>query len=121
MADPSTMPIVAHDGAHHRARPDAKSRTSAQVDMAPSDIVAALAGTNVVHFGGFGQVPKQPRWIRPGVTFVAAALAPVDAIAHIARSKSVVNSLTTMRAIALLIAAFSCGIVFSLLVFWGMR
>lgn len=87
----------------------------------PVDIVVALAGVDCVHFGGFGPVPKQPKWIRPDVTFVAAALPPSDAISHIARRKSFVDSLSAIRAAAILAIAFACGIVFATLIFWGTR
>lgn len=116
MLDVSPAPLAGRDIERQQ---DAASRmpvNPVNIDLAPADIVAALSGVDTVHFGGFGQVPAQPRWIRPDVTFVAAALAPADAIGRIARSKSIVHALTAARAAAIVAAAFAAGIVCTLLI-----
>jgi hypothetical protein len=80
----------------------------------PSDIVAAMYGSDVIRLAGFGAAPMPPLWLRPGLRFVSADSTPISAAHEVAARRrtlmGIYGATVTIGLTAAVFAGFSLGV-----------
>lgn len=76
----------------------------------PSDVIAAIMGTDALQLPGFSGPPAMPSWLRPGIQFVSAHATPDDVIATVRRSRTVMTLMLAAGVLACAAASAGGGI-----------